>query len=141
MPLLHRMKFLPGRMLWELPGIGNCMGNCTEYCAGAWRACLPSECCFYMENSPKDSGNPWNPTSRITILKEREEDRKSLWSSMQSAIGFQRISFLKRCNYSLYSDTILNIGYVSNETNTDEYMYISRIYSSRPGYIAAQSLK
>ena len=26
---------------------------------------------------------------------------------------------------------MLNIGYVSNETNTDVHMYISRIYSSR----------
>ena len=141
MPLLHRMKFLPGRMLWELMAWGTAWETEQNTVLGAWRACLPSECCFYMENCPKDSGNPWNPTSRITILKEREEDRKSLWRSMQSAIGFQRISFLNRCNYSLYSDTILTIGYVSNETNTDVHMYISRIYSSRPGYIAAQSLK
>ena len=43
-------------------------------------------------------------------------------------------SFLKRCKYSLYSDTMLNIGHVvlvSNETNTDVCMYIGRIYSSR----------
>ena len=26
---------------------------------------------------------------------------------------------------------VLNIGYVSNETNTDVHMYTSRIYSSR----------
>ena len=34
---------------------------------------------------------------------------------------------------------LLNIGYVSNETNTDVCMYTRRIYSSRSGYIAAQS--
>ena len=28
-------------------------------------------------------------------------------------------------------DTMLNIGYVSNETNTDVRMYTCRIYSSR----------
>ena len=36
-------------------------------------------------------------------------------------------SLLKRCKYSLYSDTMLNIGrvvLVSNETNTDVHMYI-----------------
>ena len=45
-----------------------------------------------------------------------------------------RFSFLKRCSYSLYSDTMLNIGsiriyilttgVVSNETNEDVRMYI-----------------
>ena len=35
-----------------------------------------------------------------------------------------RFSFLKRCSYSLYLDTMLNIGYVSNETNADVRMDI-----------------
>ena len=41
--------------------------------------------------------------------------------------------FLKRCSYSLYSDTMLNIGYILNETNTDVHMYTWRIYSRRTG--------
>ena len=67
---------------------------------------------------------------------------------MQNACGFDHMfSLLKRCKYSLYSDTMLNywstnhcwtqhcwmecvVG-VSNETNTDVRMYTWRIYSSR----------
>ena len=51
---------------------------------------------------------------------------------MQETAGLIcRFSFLKRCSYSLYSDTMLDIGYILNETNTDVRMYICRIYSSR----------
>ena len=39
-------------------------------------------------------------------------------------INLARFSFFKRCSYSFYSDTILNIEVVSNETNADVCMYI-----------------
>ena len=79
-----------------------------------------------------------NSVCRIIVL---------VWMTgcMQNACGFDHMfSLLKRCKYSLYSDTMLNywstnhcwmelehvVG-VSNETNTDVCMYTWRIYSSR----------
>ena len=39
---------------------------------------------------------------------------------------------------SFWTGFLLNIGYVSNETNTDVHMYTWRIYSGRSACVAAQ---
>ena len=52
--------------------------------------------------------------------------------------GFESVwSALKRCKYRLYSDTMLNIWCVLNETDTDVHMYIEFI-SSWCSHIAVQ---
>ena len=130
---------LPGRMLGS-------MENCTW---GAWRALLPLRMKILLGRTAlktldlmalcTDHCLPpsFGTFSRTVILLYSgclEICRKLLDSIC-------RFSFLKRCNYSLYSDTMLNIGsirmyilmlkHVLNETNMYVCMYIWRIYSSR----------
>ena len=125
------MKFLPGRMLGS-------MGNCTQ---GAWRALLLLRMKILPGRTALKTLDPmalctdrclppsFGTFSRTVILLWKYSGCLEICRKLLDLIC--RFSFLKRCSYSLYSDTMLNIGYVSNETNTDVCMYTCRIYSSR----------
>ena len=129
------MKFLPGRMLGST-------GNCTlGACRGAWRALLLLRMKILPGRTAQKTLDPmalctdrclppsFGTFSRTVILLWKYSGCLEICRKLLDSIC--RFSFLKRCSYSLYSDTMLNIGYVSNETNTDVRMYTCRIYSSR----------
>ena len=118
------MKFLPGRMLGDT-------GNCTW---GAWRALLPLRMKILLGRTALKTLDTMalctagclppflEITSRTVILLYKYSGCLEICRKLLDLIC--RFSFLKRCSYSLYSDTMLNIGYVSNETNEGVRMYI-----------------
>ena len=115
------MKFLPGRIAWK-------DGDCTQ---GAWRALL----LLRIELLP---GRIALKTLDPMTLCTDSLSSSLLWRNSFLLLECSRcleicrelldlickFSLLKRCSYSLYSDTMLNIGYVLNETNADVRMYI-----------------
>ena len=128
------MKFLPGRML-------GCMGNCAR---GAWRALLPLRMKILPGRTALKTLDPMalctdhclppflEIISRTVILLWKYSGCLEICRELLDSNC--RFSLLKRCSYSLYSDTMLNIGsvricilttgVVSNETNKDVRMYI-----------------
>ena len=130
------MKFLLGRMLGST-------GNCTQ---GACRgALLPLRMKILLGRTALKTLDPmalctdhclppsFGTFSRTVILLKKYSGCLEIYRKLLDSIC--RSSFLKRCSYSLYSDTMLNIGCVlndtmlnigcvSNETNADVRMYI-----------------
>ena len=106
-------------------------GNCTR---GAWRVLLPLRMKILPGRTALKTLDPMalctdhclppfhGTFSRIVIILRKYSGCLEICRKLLDSIC--RFSFLKRRSYSLYSDTMLNIGYVSNETNTDVRMYI-----------------
>ena len=117
-----------------LGSMGNCTRGAWNCTREAWRALLPLRMKILPGRTALKTLDPmalctdhclppsFGTFSRTVILLWKYSGCLEICRKLLDSIC--RFSFLKRCSYSLYSDTMLNIGHVSNETNADVRMYI-----------------